>query len=184
MTQSPPRITFERVLNLLQRLQQAPDMEALADTWELFLIYHQRTWNRCAAYYRGKPFWGALENKYKSHRKVDPLLQYVHQARHADEHGLAPIAHVRPGFTTVGPGTILGGSKIVGGAPSVVAPGSTAKVEFTPTTIAAGPVVNRGDTYDPPVINGDVRPPVLAVAELAVKFYEELFREIDEAGGD
>lgn len=184
MTHSPPLSTFKRVSELLQQMQQAPDIDALAESWELFLIYHQRTWNRCAAYYKGKHFWGPLENRYGDRRKADPLLQYVHQARHADEHGLAPITQTLPGFTIVHSGTILGPSVIVGGGPSVIAPGSTAKVEFTATTVAAGPVLNRGVIYQPPTIDGDTRPPVLKVAEVAIKFYEDLFGEIDSTGGD
>jgi len=184
MAPSPPRVSFQRVIDLLHRMRHAQTIEELSDSWELFLIYHQRTWNRCAAYYKSKPFWVALESRYKDLRKADPLLQYVHQARHADEHGLLPVSHIRSGFTTVGSGTIKGGSKVHGGGPSSLAPGSTALVKFTPATVVAGPVVNCGDTYLPPEIDGDAHPPVLKIAGAAIKFYEELFRELDIAGGD
>ncbi len=68
---SPPRATFERARESFQEMQSAGDPETLQDAWEDFLIYHQRTWNRCAAYYRGKPFWGALLLKYAAQRAND-----------------------------------------------------------------------------------------------------------------
>lgn len=186
MPLSPPRIAFGRVRSLLQQMQQAPSQDALADTWELFLIYHHRTWSRCLGYYRGRGFWGALESKYSTRRSSEPLLQYVHQARHADEHGLQPIAQIRPGSTTISGGTIVGPSRIVGGNPAatVIAPGSTAKVIFSPATVVAGNVTNRGVVFAPPVIDGNLSPEVLRVAENAIKVYDDLFREIDLAGGD
>lgn len=184
MTQSPPRTVYSRLHSYLQTMQHASDLDTLADTWELFLIYHQRTWNRCEAHYAGQPFWGRLNPTFSARRKRETLLQYVHQARHADEHGLAPIAQAHPAFSVVSGGTLLGGSKIVGNGPSYLAPGSTATVIFNPATIVANPVINRGVTYDPPVLKGRPQPPVLQIAEAAIRFYEELFHEIDAAGGD
>ena len=165
-------------------MQQAPDLNALADAWELFLIYHQRTWNHCDAHYGTQGFWARLKPKFAARRKQEVLLQYVHQARHADEHGLGPIAQIHPAFTVVSNGTLLGGSKIVGGGPSYIAPGSTAEVVFHPKGIIASPVANRGVLHDPPVLNGNSRPPVLDVAAGAIQFYEDLFVAIDAAGGD
>ncbi len=90
-------------------MERASDLEALRDAWEDFLIYHQRTWNRCEAYYKGKPFWGPLLPKYSARRSNDSLLRYLHQARHADEHGIDLSYLVQSGSTTIGPGTYTGG---------------------------------------------------------------------------
>jgi hypothetical protein len=165
-------------------MQNASDLNDMAEAWELFLIYHHRTWSRCLAYYREKNYWSSLQPKYADRRATDPVLIYIHQARHADEHGLLPVTQIRAGYTTVSRGVLEGGSVIVGGGPSYLAPGSTAKVEITPTTVTAGSVINRGQTYVPPIIDGETPPQVLKVAEAALLFYTDLFREIDQAGGD
>lgn len=104
MPLSPPRITYQRLCSYLQAMREAADLEAMADSWELFLIYHQRTWNRCEAHYKGQEYWAPLLPKYSARRKSDGLLQYVQQSRHADEHGLRPIAEPSKSFTTVSGG--------------------------------------------------------------------------------
>lgn len=184
MALSPPRIAYQQLHFHLDAMRNASDLEAMADAWELFLIYHQRTWNRCEAHYKGQACWTPLLPKYSAKRKQDSLLQYVHQARHADEHGLSLVAEPQASFTVVSGGTIQGGSVIRGDGPSFIAPGSTAKVVFHPATVVANPVWNRGQRYDPPVLHGRDRPPVLPVAEEAIRFYAQLFQEIEERGGD
>lgn len=181
---SPPRISFNRVLSLLDDMRGAESLDAMADSWELFLIYHHRTWNRCEKYYPVYPFWGQLHAKYKYLRKRDPLLQYVHQARNADEHGLALVAVTRPAFAVVSGGTLMPGSVITGDGQSVLALGSTARVVFHPASVVANPVMNRGEVYQPPVMDGQEQPPVLLLAEAAVDFYRRLFMEVDSHGGD
>lgn len=38
----------------------------------------------------------------KNERRKDPLLQYLHQARNADEHGLEPVTEFQPGSIVLG----------------------------------------------------------------------------------
>ena len=181
---SPPRLSYERARESFQEMEHAGDLEALKDAWEDYLIYHQRTWNRCEAYYKGKLFWGALLPKYAGQRANASLLQYVKQARDADEHGIDPPYQVHPGSTTVGRGKLTGGTTLVGGGPCALGPGSTASVTVRPTSVRTKPVVNRTVTFNPPVLNGESNPPVVEVAREALKFYESLFAEIDAAGGE
>jgi len=181
---SPPRISFERTREAFQEMETAVDLETLQDAWEDFLIYHQRTWNRCSAYYKGKPFWGPLEPKYATQRTQDQLLKYVQQARHADEHGIAPSSQLQSGFSTLSPGTYTGGTSISGGGPFVLGAGSTGRVSVHPASVRTQAVVNRGVEYHPPVLDGISNPPVVKVAQEALKFYESLFSELDLAGGD
>lgn len=165
-------------------MRDATQMDDLAHAWELFLIFHQRTWNKCQANYKGRDFWGPLLPKYSAIRKNDGVLIYAHQARHVDEHGIEPITQVNVGSTKVTGGTLTGGSSICGGSHYVLAPGSTASVEVTPSKVAANSVTNCGRTYDPPVLDGNQNPSVLCIAEHAILFLEALFAEIDAAGGD
>lgn len=181
---SPPRISFNRAREALQEMESADDLETLQDAWEDFLIYHQRTWNRCSAYYKGRSFWGSLEPKFATQRANDPLLVYVHQARHADEHGIAPSSKTQLGFTSLSPGTYTGGTTIFGGGGYALGAGSTGRVSVHPASVRAQPVVNRGVEYHPPISSGDSNPPVVKLAKEALKFYEALFAQIDAAGGD
>ncbi len=181
---SPPRIAFERARESLREMESASCLADLQDAWEDFLIYHQRAWNRCGAYYKDKAYWGQLLPKHAALRGNDSLLQFVQQARHADEHGIDPSSRVQLGYTTLGPGTYTGGTTIVGGSKFVLGPGSTGSVSVTPSAVRTKPVVNRGVTFHPPLLHGQPNPLVLDVAREALKFYEGLFAEIDAAGGD
>jgi hypothetical protein len=181
---SPPRNSFERAREAFQEMESASDLETLQDAWEDFLIYHQRTWNRCLACYKGKPFWGPLEPKFAAQRANDPLLQYIRQARHTEEHGIELSSQVQSGFTTLSPGTYTGGTTISGGGSYVLGAGSTGRVSVHPTSVRTQPVVNRGVEYLPPVLSGDSNPPVVKVAQEALKFYEALFAQINAAGED
>jgi len=53
-----------------------------------------------------------------------------------------------------------------------------------PATVLSNPVTNQGKTYQPPTLDGRAAPPVLRIAEEAIKFFDDLFSEIDAAGGD
>lgn len=181
---TPPRIAYQNATNYLMDMRVAKQLDDLALAWELFLIFHQRTWNKCEAHYRGTSFWGPLLPKYSTRRKQDPILIYVHQARHVDEHGIHPIMHRQEASTNVSGGTLTGGTCITGGGEYIVGPGSTATFEIVPATVLSIPVTNKGKTYQPPVLDGIATPPVLRIAEEAIKFFDDLFSEIDVAGGD
>lgn len=181
---TPPRTAYQKAKQYLQAMTDAEQLDDLAHAWEIFLIYHQRTWNKSEAHYKGKTFWAKLLPKYSARRKHEDVLIYVHQARHADEHGIKPIAHEQLGSTVISAGTVTGGSHIVGGGEYDVGPGSTATIKVTPSDVLSAPVQNCGKTYVPPKLDGSSNPPVIRIAEEAIKFFDDLFAEIDAAGGD
>ncbi|MGC1172227.1 hypothetical protein [Polaromonas sp.] len=183
MSKSPPRIAYKKAQDCLQEMRDSAQLDDLAHAWELFLIFHQRTWNKCEAHYKGSAFWGRLLAKYSAIRKRDPLLVYVHQARHVDEHGIQMISRQQAGTTTIGSGVLTGGTQITGGGVAIIGSGSTAPVTINPITVIAIPVVNRGQTYPPPVMNGRT-PSVLQLADASMLIYDNLFAEIDAANGD
>ncbi len=181
---TPPRIAYQNTQNWLVAMRDSEQLDDLALAWESFLIYHQRTWRKCAAHYKEKEFWGSLQSKYSTRRKTDLTLIYVHQARNAEEHGIQPIVQVQLGSTKVSSGTLTGGTSITGGGDYTLGRDSTATIEVIPTAVLSNPVENRGITYHPPTLQGSSTPPVLYIAEAAIKFYDDLFAEIDAAGGD
>lgn len=181
---TPPRIAYQHVINNLQEMRAAKQLDDLALAWELFLIFHQRTWNKCEAHYKGSAFWGPLQPKYSTRRKQEPVLIYVHQARHVDEHGVQPIVQVLHGRTVVSRGTLTGGTNITGGGDYNLGLGSTSVIEVMPSAVLSNAVTNHGRTYQPPMLEGSATPPVLRIAEEAIKFFDDLFADIDAAGGN
>jgi len=72
---------------------------------------------------------------------------------------------------------------IVGGGDSFLAAGSSAGIKINPATVVARAVTNRNQLYTPPQLagyTGDT--PVLAIAIEAIKFYDDLFADLDAAG--
>ena len=181
---SPPRIAYQSTRNYLQAMRDAEQLDDLALAWELFLVFHQRVWNKCEAHYKGSKFWGPLQPKYSARRKHDPILIYVHQARHVDEHGIQPIAQVQHASTAVSSGALTSGTSITGGGEYKLGLGSTATIKVIPANVRSNAVTNHGRTYAPPTLEGSATPPVLRIAEAAIKFLDDLFAEIDAAGGD
>lgn len=181
---SPPRIAYQSSRQQLDAMRNAEQLDDLAHAWELFLIFHQRTWNKCEAHYKRKKFWGPLLPKFAARRKRDPILIYVQQARHADEHGIQPIAQVQRAATIISKGILTGGTHIKAGGEYVLGPGSTANIKVIPAAVLSKQVINQGKTYDPPILEESTAPPVLRIAEEAIKFFDDLFAEIDANGGD
>ena len=124
----------------------------------------------------------------KLERKSDPLLQYVHQARNADEHGIEPIAVHVPGAMSIGPNgesvhidymEISPNGRVEGRF--IPVDGKFPTIGFTAPHVRLAPVKNRGVTYDPPrehlgqkLTNG-ASP--LDVATMAFQYHEVLIAE-------
>jgi hypothetical protein len=185
MEKSAPRVAYSDTQKWLTEMEAATALDDLAHAWELFLIYHQRVWNKSEAHYKGKPFWGGIKSKYSARRNQDLVLRYVQQARHADEHGVELISEVaNPQTRVMGPGIVMPGSSFTGGGDFNLASGSTVRVVIDPATIIARDVTNRGTSFSAPVVSGNARPHSVAIAQHAILFYDDLFRDIDAAGGD
>lgn len=138
-------------------LADVSNLDAAARLWSEFLVEHQRWFTRMQqAMERGpsSAWFGSL----KGRRKSDSLLQYLHQARHADEHGLERITGTEPGGILIGGGpgfshinrleirngiiTHLSGSQDSG---------RPIQVRFAEAHLRLNQVINCGVTYDPPI---------------------------------
>lgn len=78
----------------------------------------------------------------------------------------------------------MGGTQVIGGGAYVLGPGSTATIKVEPATVLSSQVTNKGITYAPPMLDGSATPPVLRIAEEAIKFFDDLFADIGAADGD
>ena len=127
----------------------------------------------------------------KRERREDPLLQYLHQARNADEHGIAPVSRFeRPQFQIV-PGTgnpdaikgvAIGDDKI-----EIIADVEAAKgVQFLVTTPAVFliPVTDDrfGQTFNPPTTHLGQQLPNSYPLTVATKGFEYVENLVQEAG--
>ena len=96
----------------------------------------------------------AWSERLQKTRDQDELLRYVHQARHADEHGLERIAEKQGGElgTTPGdgPAYIRTITAIPGKRVSIEYSGARPHVTWTPETVVLLPVRNRGLVYPVP----------------------------------
>ena len=137
-------------------LVQAPDFLIAARRWSEFLVEHQRWFTRMQqAFGRGPS--SAWFGKLKARRKADPLLSYLHHARHADEHGLERIAQGQPSGAAIGVGggrvyierleiqdgiiTHLSGTQNNG----------SLQVHLSEAHLKLNRVQNRGVFYNPPI---------------------------------
>lgn len=169
-------------------LFEASDFGVAARRWSEFLVEHQRWFTRMQQGLERGPS-AAWFGKLKGRRKTDPLLCYLHQARHVDEHGLEPITGTQPGSVGIGVGggfvhieklriergviTHLSGSQN----------GGPIKVRITEAHLKLNQVENRGNVYTPPICatHGDVYSAIRAakecldVMEMASKEAERFF---------
>ena len=81
------------------------DRGEAAALWTDFLLAHNSVFScleqGAKTESRSRQWFG----KKKRERREDPLLQYLHQARNADEHGIAPIARFQPPTARILEGT-------------------------------------------------------------------------------
>jgi len=104
--------------------------------WREVLRRIERIYGKAKAACCNEPGWAKLNSEVSHLRKTDPLLLYVQQARHADEHSVQKMA--LPWDPLI---SIKGNGK-----GSIVA-------KFRPWNRTLLPVVNRGVKFDPPKVH-------------------------------
>lgn len=94
MSVSPEGVAISQLANAekkFQVLMRSYPADQTIVAWSDFLVHAQRTYDRLGKACKKGPAKGWFD-KIVSLRKTDPLLLYMHQARHADEHnGLVAI---------------------------------------------------------------------------------------------
>jgi hypothetical protein len=168
-----------------QRLCEGTSMEDFRSDWTDFLLASNAVYSCLEQGAKRKPQSQQWFGQLKNERRKDPLLQYIHQARNADEHGLAAVFEPSDdGFVEVGgPGVTVYGA-------TIIEDGNTVFNEKWPEGLTGGKVFNNrrpelvrvrddrfGDEFDPPEshlgnpING--RNPVL-VARAALDYQRKI----------
>jgi hypothetical protein len=176
----------EKASQEIAAIRNAKTLSEVADHWSDFLTHIQRAYTKLRISYRKGPSKGWCDQIF-SLRDSDDLLKYVHQARHADEHGVERITEQKEGRIAIGPKegdslevdyARIGGGQVVMG-PRMAA---NARVTITPGEVRLVPVRNRGVTYQVPKahLGKDLESvTLLRVAELADAFLRDKLNEAD-----
>lgn len=147
----------------LKEIRLARDFERAASRWSEFLTEHHRWFTKMQQAFQAGPS-SAWFGKLKALRRDDPLLAYLQQARHADEHGLDEVAEGELGSVVIGHGAgpvhikrleFDGGHMILKGTDN----GRPIIPIFMPAHLKLNPVTNRDRLYQPPRAS-IVRPPL------------------------
>lgn len=177
----------------LADLQSAKDYASTSRHWYEFLLAGNGVFNVLEQGVKGSNKSEAWFGKKKHERKIDPLLRYLHQARHVDEHGLGPVTERE------GPKTVLvedgkpiaaienmvgnkGTFRSLGEQP--IDPKKVNELRIYWETAKLIPVFNRGVRYDPPTEHkgskiDDPAPMTVAIAKLMVQYLEQLVAEAE-----
>lgn len=124
-------------------------------------------------------------------RKRDALLQYLHQARNAENHGIEPVAELIPGGLNIGPidpsrRAVISNSVVNisdnGVAISNLEGIDNLRIEMVPPKVILITVYNRGVPYAPPsehkgLALTDKSP--FNVASLGIAYFERLIEEAE-----
>src|SRR5262245_26190578 len=81
----------------VDQLKNAGDFAEFNRAWSAFLFSSNRIYGKLSAGSRLNAKSRQWLGRKKRERKQDPLLQYLHQARNSDEHGLEPVTEIVPG---------------------------------------------------------------------------------------
>ena len=86
----------------LEAAEKSASYHAFTDAWYLFLVAAKNVYTTleqgAKASAQSRQWFGGKKND----RKSDELLQYLFQARDDDEHGLADVTMLNPGFLGIG----------------------------------------------------------------------------------
>lgn len=138
-------------------LQHVRSPDEMKEVWSEFLVNYHRAYQRLGNAMDTPKERGWFE-RLGAARKKDPLLQYLYQARDADEHGRDEIAKATQGGLAIGTGggpIYIEKMVIRGGRLEVLdgwqgRPGMPIRAEFCPGELRLEPVTNKGTVYAVP----------------------------------
>jgi hypothetical protein len=70
-------------------MADATTLTEFQHAWQDFLLRIERAWEMAERQLRGQAGFQQWSKPYSERRKKDPLLQFLHQARHAETHGIS-----------------------------------------------------------------------------------------------
>ncbi len=150
---------LQRARECLDQLKSPKNLQEFLLVWTDFLLALNGVYTCLEQGAKSSPQSRQWFGQKKRFRKEDPLLQYLHQARNADEHGLSPVSKNKLPTAIITPGT---------GNPEAVSNIKSDELSVTfeydpskghlPRILLKGPSIllvpvkddRYGSTYDPP----------------------------------
>jgi hypothetical protein len=182
---------LRRATAAVTAMRAAASFNDFADAWDDFVIGFNGVY---AALEQGakktQVATGWFARK-QGERKADQLLQYLQQARNADQHGIAPLVSHKPGRIAIGvnkPGysqSLYLKSLKVGPAgvefDATSNDGKPVLLEVTPSTAILVQVTNRGNTFEPPALHQGLDVAGKGPTEVGTLALEYLTKLMEEA---
>lgn len=185
------RARLSRASESLSLIEASDSYESFQSAWTDLLIHLNSVYSILEQGSRGNGKSEAWFGRKKNERRTDPLLQYVHQARNSDEHGIEPITKLEPGGIGIG---VAGESVHIermtfdgrGNMNAIINPidGKYPTVRIRGPRATLIPVKNAqfGDTFHPPTEHlgeklTDTSP--TAVARLAYSHHAKVIEEAE-----
>ena len=176
--QPSPNIHSElcRCSELLEKLASTKSPDEFDDVWQRFLGHLERVWNK----------WNGWKGRFEKHRRSDPLLIYLTNARGAHEHTVADITSKKPNSIGIGAGP----SGSVHIKQLIIEPNNLLRgewdgdlaVTFIPGQVDPVAVTNRGKIYEVPTSHmGSPLPDTtaLTLAKNGLAYYECLVKDAE-----
>jgi hypothetical protein len=171
------------------QLEQTVNFRDFEDVWLNFLLHANGVYVQLEQASKVSPQARQWFGAKKRQRKEDELLQYIHQARHSDEHSIEKVAAVSPGHTAIGRAAPGYSSSIVlntlpdGRLHVRSMDGKPVLLEVKNPTIELRPVTGLGPVvYNPPAQHRGKPLPdnsPMTIAKLGLQFLSELLEEAD-----
>jgi hypothetical protein len=96
------RSRLQKATESYRRLRESETHDDFSSAWTDLLLALNAVYSALEQGAKDNPRSRQWYGNEKRKRREDPLLQYLHQARNADEHGLAPVTKLHPGHIRTG----------------------------------------------------------------------------------
>lgn len=181
-----PSLELAKARAAIDEMRHANTLDGFEEAWKMFLGRLERVWYKGSSHFGKSPKWNGWKGRFEGLRKNDPLLSYMVNARHADEHTVNEIVGKEHGGIGInaaeGNSLYIERMEINAGNIFIKSP-QKIRVDFLPARTTLLPVTNRGRVYPIPIshLGNPVDPTnVIAVADRAAQFYEHFLIKAEE----
>ncbi|MBN2251479.1 MAG: hypothetical protein JW724_05350 [Candidatus Altiarchaeota archaeon] len=180
-----PKKELARAKTNIEAMRVSKTPGAFEKSWKDFLCCLERSWYKLNNANRTDSSWPGWVGRYSTLREKDPLLAYLQNARHVEEHSIQPITTTAPGGVGIKPAKgdslFIKEARIMNGKIWIQTP-QQLKIVFIAAKTKLLPITNWGKTYPVPGMHlGTPIDPenVISVAELGLAFYQKLISEAE-----
>lgn len=172
----------ERSLN---DMKNAKSFEDFSHAWQTFLERLEKIWVKVERECQHvQNLFQPWQGRFTSLRRNDPLLCYLYQARHADQHSIQPTAAnsfggIQLKIPPLGEVEI----KIDHQTGRLLVNGAIIEACALPPELLLLPIENRGVKYSPPQEHLDekcIKTDPIAIAELGLSFYKDYLKQVED----